>query len=102
MLVRVGVRGKTAHAAYSQTGMNAIGKILPLYRAMVELDRERAVRWPDPFFGGLSDRAVNLNVGVLRAGDWPSTVAGRADMECRIAFIPPQPMEEVRCEVEER
>ena len=102
MLFRVSVLGKTAHAAYSQTGVNAIGKILPLYEAMVELDRERAARWPDPFFGGLSDRAVNLNVGVLRAGDWPSTVAGRAEMECRVAFIPPQTMPEVRREVEDR
>src|ERR671933_37556 len=61
-----------------------------------------ALLTPDPFFGGLSDRAVNLNVGVLRAGDWPSTVAGRAEMECRVAFIPPQTMEEVRREVEDR
>ena len=102
MLFRVSVVGKTAHAAYSQTGVNAIGKMLPLYQAMVELDRERAERWPDPFFGGLSDRAVNLNIGTLHAGDWPSTVAGRAEMECRVAFIPPQTREEVRREVEER
>jgi acetylornithine deacetylase len=76
--------------------------MLPLYQAMVELDAERAARWPDPFFGSMSDRAVNLNIGSLRAGDWPSTVAGRAAMECRIAFIPPQTMAEVRREVEDR
>jgi acetylornithine deacetylase len=98
MLFRVSVVGKTAHATYSQTGVNAIGKMLPLYQAMVE----RAERWPDPFFGGLSDRAVNLNIGTLHAGDWPSTVAGRAEMECRVAFIPPQTREEVRREVEDR
>jgi acetylornithine deacetylase len=102
MLCRVTVLGKTAHAAYSQHGVNAIGKMLPLYQAMVELDAERAARWTDPFFGSLSGRAVNLNIGCLRAGDWPSTVAGRAVMECRIAFIPPQTMAEVRREVEER
>lgn len=102
MLFRVAVVGKTAHAAYSQTGVNAIGKMLPLYEALVELDRERAARWPDTFFGALSDRAVNLNMGTLRAGDWPSTVAGRAEMECRVAFIPPQTQPEVRREVEER
>jgi acetylornithine deacetylase len=102
MLFRVTVLGKTAHAAYSQHGINAIGKMLPLYQAMVELDAERAARWTDPFFGSRSDRAVNLNVGSLRAGDWPSTVAGRAVMECRIAFIPPQTMAEVRREVEDR
>lgn len=102
MLFRVTVTGKTAHAAYSQTGVNAIGKMLPLYEALVALDAERAARWPDPFFGGLSDRAVNLNIGVLRAGDWPSTVAGRAELECRVSFIPPQTMAEVRREVEQR
>ena len=102
MLFRVTVLGKTAHAANSQHGVNAIGKLLPLYLAMVELDAERAAHWPDPFFGGMSDRAVNLNVGSFQAGNWPSTVAGRAQMECRVAFIPPQTMGEVRAEVEAR
>jgi acetylornithine deacetylase len=102
MLFRISLRGKTAHAAESQLGVNAIGKMLTLYQAMVALDAERAARWPDPFFGGLSDRAVNLNIGNFHAGDWPSTVAGSATMECRVAFIPPQTMEEVRREVEAR
>lgn len=102
MLFRVTVLGKTAHAAHSQEGVNAIGKMLPLFRAMEELDAERAARWHDAFFGAHGDRAVNLNIGSLHAGDWPSTVAGRAVMECRVAFIPPQTMDEVRREVEER
>ncbi len=102
MLFRVTVHGKTAHAAHSQMGVNAIGKMIPLYEAMVALDAERAARWQDPFFGGSTGRAVNLSIGVMRAGDWPSTVAGRAAMECRIAFIPPQTREDVRREVEER
>ncbi len=102
MQFRVSLRGKSAHAAQSQLGVNAIGKMIPFYHAMIELDLERAARWPDPFFGGLSDRAVNLCVGTFHAGDWPSTVAGSAAMECRIGFIPPQTMAEVRREVEER
>jgi acetylornithine deacetylase len=102
MLFRVTVVGKTAHAAVSQEGINAIGKMLPLYQAMVDLDAERATRWIDPFFGGRTGRAVNLNIGVFQAGDWPSTVAGRAVMECRMAFIPPQTRAEVRREVESR
>ncbi|HVC81329.1 MAG TPA: ArgE/DapE family deacylase [Chloroflexota bacterium] len=102
MQFRVSLRGKSAHAAQSQLGVNAIGKMIPLYQAMIELDTERAARWPDPFFGGLSDRAVNLCVGTFHAGDWPSTVAGSAAMECRIGFIPPQTMDEVRQEVEAR
>ena len=101
MLFRVTVHGKTAHAAHSQHGVNAIGKMLPIYRAMEDLDAERAARWLDPFFGP-QGRAVNLNIGSLHAGDWPSTVAGRAVMECRISFIPPQTLPEVRAEVEAR
>ncbi len=102
MLFRVTVIGKTAHAAVSQEGVNAIGKLLPLYQAMVDLDAERAARWTDPFFGGRTGRAVNLNIGVFQAGDWPSTVAGRAVMECRVAFIPPQTRQEVQREIESR
>ncbi len=103
MLFRVTVIGKTAHAAQSQLGVNAIGRIAPLYQAMIDLDAERAARWSDDFWGSLAGgRSVNLNVGTLHAGDWPSTVAGRAVMECRVAFIPPQTMAEVRSEVEGR
>jgi acetylornithine deacetylase len=101
MLFRVTVLGRTAHAAQAQEGVNAIGKLLLLYQAMVDLDAERAARWTDPFFGP-KGRAVHLNIGTFRAGDWPSTVAGQASMECRISFIPPQTMAEVRREVEER
>ena len=99
MLFRVSVLGKTAHAAVSQLGVNAIGKLLPIYEALVRLDAARAARWTDPFFGP-NGRAVNLNIGTFHAGDWPSTVAGRATMECRISFIPPQTRAAVRREVE--
>lgn len=95
------VSGRTAHAASSQDGVNAIGKMLPIYQALIALDEERAARWRDGFFG-VGGRAVNLNVGSLHAGDWPSTVAGRAVMECRVAFIPPQTMDAVRREVQTR
>ncbi len=101
MLFRVRVRGKSAHAANSHRGVNAIGKMILVYEALIALDGERAMRWRDPFFDGLSERAVNLNIGVMRAGDWPSTVAGEAELECRVSFIPPQTMDEVRREVEQ-
>lgn len=39
---RVRVVGKTAHAALSHTGVNAIGKLNKIYDAMVELDERRA------------------------------------------------------------
>ena len=45
-------------------------------------------------------RSCHLNIGQYRAGDWPSTVAGRAEMECRISFIPGEREGDVKREVE--
>ena len=99
---RVRVVGKTAHAAKTQDGVNAIGKMLPIYQALEDLEIERWERHDDPFFAAWGGRAVNLNRGRMEAGDWVSTVAGSATLECRISFIPPQDEAGLRAEVEER
>jgi acetylornithine deacetylase len=85
---RINVQGKTMHAGMAHEGVNAIGKILKIYEALVELNnqRHREISF-EPFEIG-SGKATNLNVGTLKAGDWPSSVAGFAVMECRIGFVP--------------
>jgi acetylornithine deacetylase len=42
-----------------------------------------------------------LNIGTLKAGDWVSTVAGFAEMACRISFIPGESMPETKQTVEQ-
>ena len=98
---RVRVVGKTAHAAHSHTGVNAIGKMNKIYDALIALDEKRARdhRWPlVEKFGG---RSCNLNVGIYSAGDWASSVAGMAVMDCRVGFVPGEKGKEVMKEVEE-
>jgi acetylornithine deacetylase len=97
---RVRVVGKTAHAALSQTGVNAIGKMNKIYDALVALDAKRAAEHHYPLMERQSDRSCNLNIGTYSAGDWASTVAGMATMECRIGFIPGEKGDEVMEEVE--
>lgn len=99
---RVRVVGRTAHAAKTQDGVNAITKILPIYQALEDLEVERWGRYDDPFFAEWGGRAVNLNRGRLEAGDWVSTVAGSATLECRVSFIPPQTEDDLKREIEER
>ncbi len=85
---RIKVQGKTMHAGMAHEGVNAIGKILKIYEALVDLNSRRHQEISfEPFEIG-SGKATNLNVGTLRAGDWPSSVAGFAAMECRIGFVP--------------
>jgi len=97
---RVKVRGKTAHAGRAHLGVNAIGKMLKIYQALEELDRVRAAGVKFPLFEKKAGRSCHLNMGSLRAGDWPSTVAGFAELECRISFIPGEKREDIQRTVE--
>lgn len=98
---RVRVVGKTAHAALSHTGVNAIGKMNKIYDALIALDEKRAGEHPFPLVERHAGRSCNLNVGTYAAGDWASTVAGMAQMECRIGFVPGEKGDAVVKEVEE-
>jgi acetylornithine deacetylase len=98
---RVRVTGKTAHAGRAHTGVDAIGKMNLIYDALIDLDRRRAEAHRFALFERTVGRSCHLNIGQYHAGDWPSTVAGRAEMECRISFIPGEREADVRDEVEE-
>jgi acetylornithine deacetylase len=97
---RVKVKGLTAHAAHSQLGVNAIGKMMKVYKAMVDLDAQRAAAVRFPLYHKVEGRSCHLNIGTLKAGDWVSTVAGFAEMGCRISFIPGENMAEIKTAVE--
>jgi len=99
---RVKVQGKSIHAGRSHLGVNAVGKMLPLYEAMVRLDDERGRRLRFEWAEKDSGRSCNLNIGTFHAGDWPSSVAGWAVMECRISFVPGETEASVRKEIEGR
>ena len=99
---RVKVQGKSIHAGRSHLGVNAVGKLMPLYEAMVRLDEERAQRLSFEWAEKDSGRSCNLNIGTFHAGDWPSSVPGWATMECRISFVPGETEETVKKEIEER
>jgi len=98
---RVRVVGKPAHAGQAHTGVNAIGKMNKVYDAMVKMDEKRARERHYPLFENDSRRSCHLNMGTYRAGDWPSTVAGWAELECRISTIPGEKIEDVRREIQQ-
>jgi acetylornithine deacetylase len=98
---RVIVEGKTSHGGLAHLGVNAIGKMLPIYQALVELDERRGREVVFPLFEKGSGRSCHINVGIMRAGDWASTVAGYAEIEGRIGFIPGERLGDIRLMVEE-
>ena len=101
---RVKVSGKPAHASVAHRGINAIGKAIKIYNALVRLNRERQrrIKYPlaEKFAPDLRGHVTTLNVGVIKSGDWPSTVPGWAELECRIGWPPGEKLNDVKKQIE--
>ncbi len=96
MYFRVKVIGKTAHAGLAHNGINAISKMYKVFNELDKLNEWRAENIKFKLYEQGSGQAVHLNLGVLKAGDWVSTVPGEAVLEGRIGFIPGESREEIK------
>jgi len=66
------VPGRAAHGSTRLEGYSAFDAFLPLYSALIELERARNTRI-DPLFGD-NPLPYPLSIGTIRAGDWASSV----------------------------
>ncbi len=82
----VRIAGTTAHVAEAGEGVNAIERSFGVISALRGLEAELNVHRPEPY--DAYEHPINLNVGVIRGGDWPSTVAGECTTRFRIALYP--------------
>jgi len=97
---RVTVEGKSAHAAETDAGVNAISKLLPIYHALEDLHDERKTTVHDELFEEWHEHTVSLNLGTLRGGEWVSSVPDEAHLEARISHAPEETREYLRETVE--
>ena len=95
----VRVAGRPAHAGDAPEGQNAIEATFPIIAALRGLEAELNVDPPSPY--DVYDHPINLNVGEIRGGDWPSTVAGESITRCRLALFPGDGVDNLRHRVEE-
>jgi acetylornithine deacetylase len=95
----VRVAGRPAHAGEAASGENAIEATYPVIAALRELEAELNAAPPPPFAD--TPHPINLNVGTIRGGDWPSTVAGECVTELRLALYPGESVEDLRRRVED-
>lgn len=66
------VAGRAAHGSTRLEGYSAVDAFLPIYRALLDLERARNAR-RDPLFGD-NPLPYPISIGTLRAGDWASSV----------------------------
>ena len=96
---QVSVRGRPAHAGDAPVGRNSIEASFALIGALRELEAELNEDPPPPYH--VYERPINLNVGMIRGGDWASTVAAETVLHCRIAHYPGGSVDELKRRIEQ-
>jgi acetylornithine deacetylase len=96
---QVRVVGLPAHAGDAPDGANAIEASTAVIEALRALEEELNAVKP-PLYAAYP-HPINLNVGMIRGGDWPSTVAGECLTHFRLALYPGERVADLRARVEQ-
>ena len=91
---KVSLIGVPRHVHEAQAGVNAIEKCIPLITALRDLEIEMNHE-VHPIYEDIR-HPINLNIGVIKGGDWPSTVPAAAEFHCRLSFFPGETYDQTR------
>ena len=94
----VAIRGEPVHAADPALGGNPIEQSLGVVAALRELEAELNAAPPTPY--DRFEHPINLNVGEIHGGDWPSSAPADCVTSFRLAFYPGIDVREVQARVE--
>ncbi len=102
--LQIVLTGKAAHAQSANRAVNPIDSSIPVIGALGRLEREMNDHVDDPALEG-DDHPYNVNVGMIRAGDWASSVPAIARLDVRVghptAWTASEAQERVRAAIEE-
>ena len=85
---RVRVSGKPTHVREMASGFNAIDAAYTVMGALRELETKwNSDRGNHRYFEDV-DRPINLNIGMISGGDWPSSVPSWCEFDVRVALYP--------------
>ena len=101
LVFRLTITGRSAHAATRDEGVSALEKFVPIFNDLLVFERERNATLNHPLYRGFPNKAP-VNVGVVRAGNWASTVPESLEAEIRVGFLPGEELEPFKRLVTER
>jgi acetylornithine deacetylase len=87
LIFRLKIPGRSAHAAVRDEGVSALEKFGPIFENLRELEQEGNGVLSHPLYDGVSNK-VPINIGVVRAGNWASTVPESLVAEGRVGLMP--------------
>ena len=98
--VRVRIVGRGSHVERADLAINAIEKAYILVNALKEYEKHINSKPKHRDFEHL-EHPLNVNVGLIRAGDWPSTVSSECVFEARVGLYPGEDPYKIKEEVKE-
>jgi acetylornithine deacetylase len=96
---RLELQGRATHGSTRSRGVSAVDLLAPVQEALHELEAKRNACAPRMF--AHLDLPWPLSIGVVRAGDWASTVPDRLVAEGRYGVRLGEPLDEARAAFEE-
>lgn len=96
---RLRIHGHATHASRRLVGVSAMEKFWPIWQALGVLERKRN-RDVDPLFSRW-ELPYPLSIGVIRGGEWASTVPDLIEAEGRLGVALDEPVDDARRALEE-
>jgi acetylornithine deacetylase len=87
LMFRLEVHGLSAHACVRDEGVSAVEKFAYLHRGLLEFETRRNGEITHPLYAGMRIKAP-INVGIVRAGSWASSVPESLIAEGRAGLVP--------------
>lgn len=101
LVFRLTITGRSAHAATRDEGVSALEKFVPIFQDLQRFETERNTRLRHALYDALPNK-VPINVGVVRAGNWASTVPEILEAEIRVGFLPGEELDAFKGVVTDR
>ncbi|MEE4166606.1 MAG: ArgE/DapE family deacylase [Desulfocapsaceae bacterium] len=83
---KVCLKGSPTHVLQALSGVNAIEKCYLLISALRELETELNASIPEQYKD--HTHPINLNIGIIEGGNWPSTVPAESAFHARLSYFP--------------
>ncbi|MFA6472147.1 MAG: ArgE/DapE family deacylase, partial [Candidatus Latescibacterota bacterium] len=92
--------GISTHMGEIENGISAIEKAVQAIDILKEYERYLIDNFMDhPYFRGLKHRPIQLCIGMIRSGVWPSMVPDKCEVEGGMGFLPNKDLREVESEM---
>ncbi len=98
---RIEIEGVATHMGRKHEGISAIDLSYEVIQALYEYEKRIIADSANyPGFERYTN-PVQVNVGMLHSGEWPSMVAAKSVIEGGVGFLPNRSMEQVKADVKE-